>query len=272
MDAALMAKEVLNLPEIRLVHRPTVWTNLNPWHWEAEIGDYFNLWIGLAGEGSLELDGMSYRIAPGRAFLFAPGARVKARQTGEGTMVNFAAHFVFIKGRPPAERAFLGIEVPRDAGLELRLREIAARARWTDPLAAREVQAMVFLVLAQLWRLHHQGQRPKAARLEALLEAIDAEPHRFGQVEQMVAFMGASPAHLRRLFVERVGRSPRDYLVARRIERAQMLLQTSRLNVAEIASALGYEDSFYFSRQFKRICGLSPQHWRRRARTAEASA
>ena len=269
MDAALMAKEVLNLPEIRLVHRPAVWTNLNPWHWEAEIGDYYNLWIGLAGEGSLDVDGVSHQIAPGRAFLFAPRSRVKARQVGDGTMVNFAAHFVFAKGRPPARRASHGIEVPRDADLDLRVREIAARARWNDPLAAREVQAMVFLVLAQLWRLHHQRQRPKAPRLEALLEAIDAEPHRFGRVEQMVAFMSASPAHLRRMFVERVGCSPRDYLVARKIERAQMLLQTSRLNVAEIADALGYDAAFYFSRQFKRICKLSPQHWRRRAPTAK---
>ncbi len=270
MDASLMAEEVLNLPDIRLVHRPTLWTNVNPWHWEAEIGDYYNLWIGLAGEGTVDLNGASYQIAPGRAFLFPPGTRLNARQIGEGTMVNFAAHFTFNKRRLPPERVFLGIEVPRDAGLDLRLRDIAARARWTDALAAREVQAMVFLVLAQLWRLHHQRQRPKAARLETLLEAIDAEPQRFGRVEQMVAFMKTSPAHLRRMFVERVGRSPRDYLVARRIERAQMLLQTSRLNVAEIANALGYEDAFYFSRQFKRLCGSSPQHWRRRARTANA--
>src|SRR5690606_722930 len=137
--------------------------------------------------------------------------------------VNFAAHFNFTKRqRLPIDRLFLGIEVSRDAGLELRLREIASRARWTDALAGREVQAMVFLVLAQLWRLHHQRRSPKASRLEALLEAIDAEPHRFGGVEQMVAFMGASPAHVRRLLVEKVGRSPREYLVARRIERAQM--------------------------------------------------
>jgi len=267
-----MANDVLNLPDIRLVHRPTIWTNLNSWHWEAEL-DYYNLWVGLAGEGSLDLNGVPHRVAPGRAFLFAPGTRIKARKIGKETMVNFAAHFTFAKGWClPAERVFLGLEVPRDAGLELRLREIAARARWTDVLAGREVQAMVFLVLAQLWRLHHQRQRPKAARLEALLEAIDAEPRRFGRVEQMVTFMNASPAHLRRLFIERVGRSPRDYLVTRRIERAQMLLQTSTLNVAEIADALGYEDAFYFSRQFKRICGLSPQHWRRRVRTAEAPA
>lgn len=272
MDTALMAKEVLNLPDIQLIHRPTVWTNLSPWRWEAER-DYHNLWVGLAGEGSLDVDGASYRIAPGRAFLFAPGTRIKAQQTGKGAMVNFAAHFTLSKGRRlPAELVFLGLEVPRGAGLDLRLREIAARARWTDALAGREVQAMVFLVLAQLWRLHHQRYRPKAARLEALLEAIDAEPHRFSRVEQMVTFMNVSPAHLRRLLVEKVGRSPRQYLVARRIERAQMLLQTSTLNIAEVAHALGYEDAFYFSRQFKQICGLSPQHWRRRGQAAEGSA
>jgi AraC-like DNA-binding protein len=44
---------------------------------------------------------------------------------------------------------------------------------------------------------------------------------------------------------------------------AARLLETTSLNVKEIADVLGYDDPFYFSRLFKSVNGLAPREYRK---------
>jgi AraC-like DNA-binding protein len=46
--------------------------------------------------------------------------------------------------------------------------------------------------------------------------------------------------------------------------RARQLLITSDHTVAEIAASVGYQDPFYFSRQFRAVNGVSPREFRAR--------
>jgi AraC-like DNA-binding protein len=43
------------------------------------------------------------------------------------------------------------------------------------------------------------------------------------------------------------------------------LLLTTDLGVAEIAAEVGYDDAFYFSRQFRAVNGVSPRQFRERS-------
>lgn len=65
-------------------------------------------------------------------------------------------------------------------------------------------------------------------------------------------------------FKEATGQSPIDYLIHLRIERAAELLCDSDHSIAEIAFAVGFEDSNYFSRQFRKTMKASPREYRRR--------
>jgi len=56
-----------------------------------------------------------------------------------------------------------------------------------------------------------------------------------------------------------------EYLTRLRVESAKELLATTNWKVYAVAEAVGYEDAFYFSRQFKRLTGVSPMDWRRAA-------
>jgi len=68
---------------------------------------------------------------------------------------------------------------------------------------------------------------------------------------------------LRKRFVERVGVSPGEYRLRRRLDRARTLLARRELSVKEVAVRLGYPDAFAFSRQFRARTGLSPTAFRR---------
>jgi transcriptional regulator GlxA family with amidase domain len=82
------------------------------------------------------------------------------------------------------------------------------------------------------------------------------------QVAKLAALVNISPSHYFALFKRQTGCAPIDYFIRLRMERARRLLDTTSLNVKEIASELGYEDPFYFSRVFKSVNRVSPSEYR----------
>lgn len=74
-----------------------------------------------------------------------------------------------------------------------------------------------------------------------------------------------SQAQFYRLFHKETAQSPLDYRNSLRIERACLLLGSCEHSIGEIAEMLGFESIYYFSRAFKKIKGLSPSAFRRKA-------
>ncbi|WP_052343603.1 helix-turn-helix domain-containing protein [Bacillus massiliigorillae] len=65
------------------------------------------------------------------------------------------------------------------------------------------------------------------------------------------------------LFEKITGLTPIRYLTRYRISKAKELLTASELSIAEISEAIGYQDSFYFSRVFKDLTQMSPSQFRK---------
>ena len=54
-----------------------------------------------------------------------------------------------------------------------------------------------------------------------------------------------------------------EYIVRKRIEQAQLLLETTNFKSGQIASMVGYRDNNYFSLAFKKYVGVSPTQYRK---------
>jgi len=78
----------------------------------------------------------------------------------------------------------------------------------------------------------------------------------------MASQAGYSPDHFSRLFKRILGISPQAHAIRVRIDRARQLLIESSLTISQIADALGYDDVFFFSRQFKARTGQTPGQYR----------
>ncbi|MGM9929479.1 MAG: helix-turn-helix domain-containing protein [Bacillus sp. (in: firmicutes)] len=65
------------------------------------------------------------------------------------------------------------------------------------------------------------------------------------------------------LFEKVTGLTPIRYLTKYRISKAKELLTASELTISEISEAVGYQDSFYFSRVFKNLTKVSPSQFRK---------
>jgi AraC-like DNA-binding protein len=60
-----------------------------------------------------------------------------------------------------------------------------------------------------------------------------------------------------------VGMTPISYLNRYRVNQAKILLRESEKSVTEIAMTVGFSDSSYFARVFRRQMGVSPDVYRR---------
>lgn len=73
-----------------------------------------------------------------------------------------------------------------------------------------------------------------------------------------------SCAHFRRLFKEKTGMTPTQYITALRLKYAEQLLLETELNIKEIAKSVGFSDQLYFSKVFSNHFGFSPTQFRKR--------
>ncbi len=95
--------------------------------------------------------------------------------------------------------------------------------------------------------------------VEYIMENLGGSP----TLEQMAAVAHLSPYHFARQFKAATGLPPHQYVITRRVERAQHLLRTDgRLGLAEVAFRSGFANQNHFCFQFKRIVGVTPGQFR----------
>ena len=59
------------------------------------------------------------------------------------------------------------------------------------------------------------------------------------------------------------GTTPKQFILQKRINNAETLLQNKQYNIKEIAQIIGYDNPLYFSRIFQRMKGISPSEYRK---------
>jgi AraC family transcriptional regulator len=95
--------------------------------------------------------------------------------------------------------------------------------------------------------------------VEYIMENLGGSP----TLEEMAAVVHLSPYHFARQFKAATGLPPYQYVIARRVERAQHLLRgDGELGLAEVAFRAGFSDQSHFSSHFKRIIGVTPGQFR----------
>ena len=109
-------------------------------------------------------------------------------------------------------------------------------------------------------------QQPEEVPLVAAIKAyLNLRCEENVRIEDVCRAFGYSKSFLSRLFREHTGQSLAAYSRMKKIERAKELIRQGSLNFAQISAKLSFEDPQYFSRVFKKECGMTPTEYKNRA-------
>jgi AraC family transcriptional regulator len=105
-------------------------------------------------------------------------------------------------------------------------------------------------------------------RLKRATEYIAAHLSDTIGLADIAASTGLTRMYFAAQFRAATGMRPHEYVLRRRIERAQELLLTSRLPLAEVALDVGFKAQPHFTTVFARFVGVTPHVWRQQNRAA----
>ena len=101
-----------------------------------------------------------------------------------------------------------------------------------------------------------------ANRLRTVLDHIHTHLEDSLTVIDLAAMVGMSPQHFANLFRRSTGLAPHRYVLGRRIERAEHLLCTTNLSLAEITLESGFASQSHFTDVFRKMLGITPRRYR----------
>lgn len=102
----------------------------------------------------------------------------------------------------------------------------------------------------------------KGARLQQVLDLMESRLGDDIRISELAGLTGQDSRTFTRAFCAATGLAPYAYFTLRRMEFAKLLLREGRLTITEIAFHVGYTNPGKFAAAFRRVCGMSPSHWR----------
>jgi len=260
-----MPIHALPVQSLRLLPGPFIYDNGTGWSWQSASRAFYNLWICMEGSGRMSCDGREYGLAPWTAFVLSPETAVDGRVEHEReSLKNFSVHWNPRETEVPlSESRLLGIHLHEVDTVRALIQALVRLSVFDDGLARQQGEWIVLQLLAQVWR---ESQSPVRSPVDRViyrqLQRIRSGEDLFASVGRLAAEANLSRIHYGRRFRRIAGDAPNRFLVRQRMERACVLLKETNWTIESIATAIGYADVYFFSRQFRNSMGVTPREFR----------
>ena len=136
-----------------------------------------------------------------------------------------------------------------------------------------QANGVLFQIMAMLFhdvdcQESQWGKTSVADEVKFFLDTNYAEKIKLRDVAKS---FGVHPNYLTRIFHEKYGVSPKQYIMELKLKKARRLLTTTELSISVIANSLGFDDQLAFSKIFKKECEVSPTEYRKQSRIFSGS-
>ena len=214
----------------------------------------------LSGQGSLIIDGNTLTLKKQQCIYYQPGMQLHWRAQSV-CLCRFT-----IKGSRAGH-------VMGDAGIkaaQVLVISNSLRIRITERmLSFQDLKNRLHrhVPIAFAWELItglSQTRAPLVDQAEAIKTLIDEHYHDAVHINELADRIGVNRSTLFRQFKKRYGTSPKAYLDNCRFENALRLIESSSMNIGQIAQYCGFEDIDHFSRRFKQRYHVSPSSYRQK--------
>lgn len=99
--------------------------------------------------------------------------------------------------------------------------------------------------------------------VNSLITYLKDNYHQDITLKSLAKLVGKKETQVSYLFKKYTNKSPIEYLIHYRLEKAIDLIKTTDLLIGDIGTIVGYQDPFYFSRLFKKHIGVTPTSLRK---------
>ncbi|WP_379132254.1 AraC family transcriptional regulator [Paenibacillus sp. sgz500958] len=214
-----------------------------------------------------ENDGAEQQVTAGSLFFFRPGCRYDFGPPAGGSWDEYYINFSGSRVNEWLESGLIAGGTVFQAGspdeFPARFEAIITQMEGGAPADADRAALLLEGLLLECSLDVRKNNRllqddPMPRIREALISSVYSEI----DLQQIAANHHISLSTLRRLVRRSSGFPLHEYVHRLKMAEAKNLLLNTSLQVKEISSLLHYNDTFYFSRVFKRIMGVSPQHCR----------
>ncbi len=233
--------------------------------------DHYILYFVNEGRGSVTVRNATFKVEAGQGFVVFPGVGTSFHSHYRDTMnVTWVAFSGYLVDRY-LSRANLSVYEPVFADNE----QQEARGHFDALLEASQrfpnryckIMSQLYSIFSFLLDNVLPQTRTEAATPEfylmRALDFIDTNYFENITVEDIAADVGTSRKTLASVFSSLTGFSPKDYLIYYRLSKAVDLLRDPNMSMEMIAASVGYNDQFYFSKQFKKNLGMTPSECRK---------
>ncbi|WP_187968023.1 AraC family transcriptional regulator [Aquibium microcysteis] len=149
-----------------------------------------------------------------------------------------------------------------------KMRTVMASDQEPDRLYAETLALLTAIEVAQMQTgalklTPGQSGGLSGAQLKLVFDFVDSRLGAEVSLDDMAAVARLSRFHFARAFKKSVGEPPYAYVLRQRIERAKVLLKTTKMQVNEVAVSTGFKTASHFVRAFQQAVGTSPGSFRR---------
>ncbi len=228
---------------------------------QSDCNEHWSLSYIITGGGKLTLEDTEIELKPGMVCQRLPGMKYRLEFYGR------IPQFRFFIGLPRPGWEFMMSTHPRlskapvyEIGIDqkiitefrLFLQKHGEKNEFSWPLAA-DLMKLSENILAP----HHLNHSELDPRIEKARNIINDPANLKLSLQEIARRTGMGYNNFRKLFAAKLGISPGDYRLDKRIEFAKQMLSSGKTQL-ETADALDYNDVYAFARQFKQRTGITP--------------
>ena len=228
-----------------------------------------------AGKGFLELDGVRHDVHAGQAFIIPEDIHAYYRADDEEPWNYIWLHVggpklpvIYKKAGISAENPIFTPEKDWDKIVEL-LRDILDNYD-KEYYCLGNLYKIFYFMTENSVNKEKPDIEPSLVYIKNVLGYIKIKYSEPIKIEHIAYACGLNRSYLTRLFKMSTGYTLQEYLTIYRMKKAMKMLVETPKSIQEIAFAVGYGDTFTFSKAFKRQYGKSPSTYRKEELSKES--
>ncbi len=249
--------------------------------------DFYFVFLCIAGNGKQEIDFKTYEVRPGSVFFMSPGQihRLIDCIDGEGYILLHTRDFyeVAFNNRNLRDypfyfclnnHPFLQLDTSQLSVPEAYFKELLVEQSGTESERYQKCCSLIDLLYIHLSREYKKSYSNShflpgtPNKIKQLGDLIDEKFMILKAPSDYALLMKTSTRQLNRLCQETFGKTTSDLILDRVILEAKRNLLQCDNNIAEVAADLGYFDTAYFSRLFRKKVKLTPSEFIKRYSSA----